>query len=343
MASGSSDTAGIDGRIGDCGLYEHGQRRAGRIPLGEAGNAARETDGFVWIGLQQPTADDLAELAEEFGLPALAVEDAVKAHQRPKVEVYGDVLFVVLKPVRYIDHDEIVEVAEIALFLGDGFVVTVRHGNSDVLRQVRQELDAGSPLLELGPTAVLYRAADLVVDAYEATIELINEDVDEIELQVFGDDEENHAERIYKLKREIAEFRRAVLPLAPAVARLYEAPVPNVAPDAAPYFRDVHDHLMRASDAIEGHDRLLFDVLQADLARLSVRQSEIGVRQNEDMRKISAWAAIGLLPTAVAGVYGMNFEHMPELRWRYGYFVVLSLVAAACFALYRMFRRNGWL
>ncbi|MBX3285808.1 MAG: magnesium and cobalt transport protein CorA, partial [Actinobacteria bacterium] len=285
MATGPANTAGIDGRIGDCGLYEHGRRRAGRIPLGEAGNAARKADdGFVWIGLQQPTADDLGELAEEFGLPALAVEDAVKAHQRPKLEVYGDVLFVVLKPVRYIDHDEIVEIAEIALFLGDGFVVTVRHGESDVLRRVRQELDAGSPLLELGPTAVLYRAADLVVDAYEQTIELMNEDVDEIELQVFGADEQNHAERIYKLKREIAEFRRAVLPLAPAVARLSEGPVPHVDPAASTYFRDVHDHLLRAADAIEGHDRLLFDVLQADLARLSVRQSEIGVRQNEDMR-----------------------------------------------------------
>jgi magnesium transporter len=343
MTSGHPPRAGIDGRIGDCGLYEHGKRRAGRIPLGEAGRAVRDTDGFVWIGLQQPTAADLAELAAEFRLPALAVEDAVKAHQRPKLEVYGDVLFVVLKPVHYIDHDEMVEVAEIALFLGDGFVVTVRHGNSDVLGRVRAEFDAGSPLLSLGPTAVLYRAADLVADGYEATIELINEDVDEIELQVFGHDEAGHAERIYKLKREIAEFRRAVLPMAHAVQRLYESPVLGIDPAASAYFRDVHDHLLRASDAIEGHDRLLSDVLQADLARLGLRQSEIAVRQNEDMRKISAWAAIGLLPTAVAGVYGMNFEHMPELRWRYSYFVVVALIVAACVALHRMFRRNGWL
>ena len=343
MTSGLPARVGIDGRIGDCGLYEHGKRRAGRIPLGEAGHAARGTEGFVWIGLQQPTEGDLAQLAEEFRLPALAVEDAVKAHQRPKLEVYGDVLFVVLKPVRYIDHDEMVEVAEIALFLGEGFVVTVRHGNSDVLGRVRAEFDAGSPLLALGPTAVLYRAADLVADGYESTIELINEDVDEIELQVFGHDEAGHAERIYKLKREIAEFRRAVLPMAHAIQRLYESPVLGIDPEASAYFRDVHDHLLRASDAIEGHDRLLSDVLQADLARLGLRHSEIAVRQNEDMRKISAWAAIGLLPTAVAGVYGMNFEHMPELGWRYGYFVVVGLIALACLALHRMFRRNGWL
>ncbi len=271
------------------------------------------------------------------------MEDAVKAHQRPKLEVYGDVVFVVLKPVRYIDHDEIVEVAEIAMFIGPNFVVTVRHGESDVLHQVRQEFDRGSALTAYGPSAVLYRAADLVVDGYEISVGRISEDVDDIELQVFGDGENGHAERIYKLKREITEFRRAVLPLADPVQRLADAKVPGIDDAATPYFRDVHDHLMRAVDAIESHDRLLTDILQADLARLGVRQSEISVRQNEDMRKISAWAAIALLPTAVAGIYGMNFRHMPELEYRYGYFLVLGFIALACALLYRSFRRNGWL
>jgi magnesium transporter len=333
----------IDRKIGDCALYEHGRRCSGRLPLSDAGDAARATSGFVWIGLQQPTAEELGEVAVEFGLPALAVEDAVQAHQRPKLEVYDDVVFTVLKPVRYVDHDEIVQVSELAIFLGQGFVVTVRHGESTVLGQVRAELDSQIELPVHGPAAVLYRAADLVVDGYEAAIESINTDVDEIEAQVFGPDDADHAERIYKLKREIAEFRRAVLPLGPPLNRLIEGTVPGVEPETGPFFRDVHDHLLRTADAIEGHDRLLSDVLQADLARVGLRQSQIAVQQNEDMRKISAWAAIALLPTAVAGIYGMNFEHMPELDWEYGYFLVVGLIVAGCFSLYWMFRRNGWL
>ena len=345
---GGPDDPGADPTvIGDCAHYRRGRRQPGRLGLHEAGEivgaAAESDDGFVWIGLQQPTEADVTAVAARFGLPELAVEDAVKAHQRPKVEVYGDVTFVVLKPVRYIDHVEIVEVDEIAMFVGATFVVTVRHGDTDILRRVRTELDDGSELLAHGPVAVLYRTADLVVDGYEDTIDLINEDVDEIEIEVFGPSEQGHAERIYKLKREIAQFRRAVLPLATPLQRLVESNVPPTDESVKPFFRDVYDHLQRSIDAIEGHDRLLSDVLQADLARLGVRQSEIAVRQNEDMRKISAWAAIGLLPTAVAGVYGMNFEHMPELRWRYGYFVVLALIATACGLLYRQFRRRGWL
>jgi magnesium transporter len=342
----------LDKVIGDCGVYEDGHRRPGRVPLEQAGDVARKTSGFVWIGLQQPSAEDIATVADEFHLPALAVEDAVKAHQRPKLEVYGDVLFVVLKPVRYVDHDEVVDVTEIAVFLGPNFVVTVRHGESDVLRRVRAELDRGdSELLRHGTTGLLYRAADLVVDGYEEALDFINEDVDEIETQVFGSaDADDHSERIYKLKREIAEFRRAVLPLATPLERLADGSVPGIDEDASHYFRDVHDHVLRAADAIEGHDRLLSDVLQADLARVSarqsqiaVRQNEIAVRQNEDMRKISAWAAIALVPTAIAGIYGMNFENMPELEWKYGYFLVVGLIATVCVVLHRLFRRNGWL
>ena len=341
----------LDEVIGDCGVYEHGRRRPGRVPLHEAHDVARSTSGFVWIGLQQPTPEEVAVVAEEFQLPPLAVEDAIKAHQRPKLESYGNVLFVVLKPARYVDHEEVVEIAEIAMFLGPNFVVTVRHGESDVLHRLRAELDAGnSELLKHGPTGLLYRAADLVVDGYEEAISSIDEDVDEIESQVFSEATDDHTERIYKLKREIAEFRRAVLPLSTALQRLTDNAVPGIAPGAAPYFRDVHDHVLRAADAIEGHDRLLTDILQADLSRVSarqseiaVRQNEIAVRQNEDMRKISAWAAIALVPTAIAGIYGMNFDHMPELHWRYGYFIALCVIATACFALYRLFRRNGWL
>ncbi len=337
------DQGAIDAVVGDYGVYGDGHRLPGRIP-DRAAAGARSSSGFVWIGLKQPSAQDIATVADEFGLPSLAVEDAVKAHQRPKLDVYDDVVFMVLKPVRYVDHEEVVEVSEIALFLGPNFVVTVRHGHSDVLRRVRSELDrAGSELVSHGPTAVLYRTADLVVDGYEEAITSITEDIDEIESQVFGADEEDHAERIYKLKREVAEFRRAALPLATSLQRLADGSIPGVDQEVAPYFRDVHDHSLRAADAIEGHDRLLSDVLQADLARVGVRQSKISVRQNEDMRRISAWAAIALAPTAIAGIYGMNFEFMPLLTWRYGYFVVLAVIVAVCLGLYRLFRRSGWL
>ncbi len=334
----------LAGVIGDCAVYERGARRPGALALEGAGAAARGTDGFVWIGLQQPTADEVAQVAAEFDLPALAVEDAVKAHQRPKLEVYGNVVFAVLKPVRYVDSNEVVEVAEVAIFIGEHFVVTVRHGDTDVLRQVRTELDSGAgDLPARGPLGVLYRAADLVVDQYEHAVEGITEDVDEIESQVFSGADADHSERIYKLKREVAEFRRAALPLAVPLEHLAEQRVLGVTDQSAPYFRDVHDHLLRATDAIEAFDRLLTDVLQANLARVGVRQNATAVRQNEDMRRISAWAAIALVPTAVAGIYGMNFDNMPELRWRYGYFAVVGIIAVTCLVLHRLFRRNGWL
>ena len=335
---------GVESVIGDCGLYEDGRRVPGRLTLPRALAASRRTHGFVWIGLQNPTEEELTTVARQFELPPLAVEDAIKAHQRPKLESYGDIVFAVLKPVRYVDRHEVVDVAEVAVFLGPGFVITVRHGESDVLRRVRAELDGDSPsLLRHGPTAVLYRAADLVVDGYEQAIACITVDIDDIESQVFDGRNEDHAERIYKLKREVAEFRRAVQPLAGPLGTLAAGTVEGVDTATGTYFRDVHDHVLRAADAIDGFDRLLTDVLQANLARVGVRQNAIAVRQNEDMRKISAWAAIALVPTAIAGIYGMNFDNMPELRWEYGYFLIIGIILTACLVLHRLFRRNGWL
>jgi magnesium transporter len=309
-------------------------------------------DGFVWVDLSHPTQAEIADVAATFDLPELAVEDAVQAHQRPKLEVYDSTLFVVLKPVVYVDREEVVDVTEVALFLGPRSVVTVRHGAVPVLDQVRAELAAGA-LPVPGPLGVLHRVADIVVDDYECALSLIDDDVDEIEVQVFADatdTSEDHSERIYKLKREIAEFRRAAGPLAAPLLRLTDGDVPGVPPAARHFFRDVHDHALRAFEMIDAHDRLLSDVLQAEFARIAARQSQIAVQQNEiamqqnqDMRKISAWAAIGLVPTAIAGIYGMNFSHMPELRWHYGYFAILGVIAAACTGLYLAFRRNGWL
>jgi magnesium transporter len=328
--------------IVSCALYRDGGN-AGPVPVTRALETAREVGGFVWIGLREPNEHEFAEIASRFELPPLAVEDAVRAHQRPKLERYGDITFVVIKPVRYVDHVEMVDVSELALFIAPHFVIAVRHGSSEVPATVRTEFDAGDELLRHGPGAVLYRAADLVVDEYTGVIDDINVDIDEIEAQVFGGDESDHAQRIYKLKREVLEFRRAVVPFATPLQRLAEEDVSGVSSDLRVYFRDVYDHLLRAADAIESYDKLLTDVLQADLAQVSVRQNQVAARQNDDVRKISAWAAIALAPTLIAGIYGMNFQHMPELGWKYGYGGAVALMAGVCGGLYALFRRNGWL
>jgi magnesium transporter len=257
--------------------------------------------------------------------------------------VHGNIVLVVLKPVHYVDSYEVVEVTELALFLGPGFLVTVRHGDNDVLDQVRQEFETGSEHPEFGVAEVLYQVAARVVDGYQEAIDFIYDDVDDIEEQVFGGGDQDRSERIYGLKREVADFRRAVAPLSRTLELLAAGRSRVLASDAAPYFRGVHDHLLRAADNVEAIDRLLSDVLQANTAQVSVRQSQIALRQNEDMRRISAWAAIALVPTAVAGIYGMNFDHMPELRWQYGYPLVVGVIVTICVSLYFNFRARHWL
>src|SRR5690606_3767413 len=276
-------------------------------------------------------------VAREFGLHPLAVEDALKAHQRPKLEVYDDSLFVVLKPVDYEPESDTVSSGEVMVFLGDGFVVTVRHGES-------APLAAGRELLGTGPTAVLYGVADAAVDHYlEVAAELQN-DLEELETEVFdpeGEGSKNTASRIYTFKRQILEFRRATGPLTMPMTRLagigtFGAGVPFVSDRARPFFRDVQDHLTRVNDSVEGLDRLVSDILSAHLAQMSVRQ-------NDDMRKISAWAAMAVVPTMIAGIYGMNFEHMPELSWPGAYPALIALMVVLEVLLYRMFKRRGWM
>jgi magnesium transporter len=332
---------GRDGAI-RCARYVDGKRVDADLAL-DGAFAACKSEGFVWIECTEPTRGDLAAVAAEFQLPELAVADAVAAHQRPKLEVHGEILLVVLKPVHYVDSDEVVEVTELAMFLGPGFLVTVRHGETKVLDAVRRRFDRGSEHPELGVAEVLYRVADRVVEGYQTAIDFIYDDVDDIEAQVFGGVGDDRAERIYYLKREVAEFRRAVTPLSRTLEQLAEREVTLLPAEAAPYFHGVHDHLLRAADNVEAIDRLLSDVLQANAAQVTVRQSHIALKQNEDMRRISAWAAIGLVPTGVAGIYGMNFEHLPELEWQYGYPMALGVIGGLCFGLYRTFVRYHWL
>jgi magnesium transporter len=323
--------------IVDCAVYEGGARREGRLPLEHAHEASRRTpDGFVWIGLDSPDADELAAVSEQFGLHPLAVEDAVHAHQRAKVEVYGGTVFVAIKAARYVDSEEVVELTELMLFLGDRFVVTVRHGESRIFADVRATIQDRPGQLGCGPVGVLHAVLDSVVDDYGAALRGLDGDIDEIEQQVFSVAGVNHAERIYKLKREVLAFRQAVVPLADPLEALLAGRVPHLGPVPLEYFRDVHDHVLRVGERIESVSALLDSALSANLA-------QVGVRQNEDMRKISAWVAIAGVSTLIAGVYGMNFDHMPELGWAFGYPFAIALMVVSSLVLFRMFRQRGWL
>jgi magnesium transporter len=330
--------------IVDCAIYTHGRRTEGPEDLSDALAEARAAGGFVWIGLHEPSAKEFDLVTEEFGLHPLAVEDALKAHQRPKLEIYDDSLFLVLKPVVYEAESDRVSTGEVMIFLGDCFVVTVRHGEGSPLGAVRTRLEHEPELLGKGPTAVLYAISDAVVDHYLDVATELQTDLEELEAEVFSPDgggSRHTASRIYTFKRQVLEFRRATGPLTLPVSRLagtgpYGGTVPFVNDKARPFFRDVGDHLARVNESVEGLDRLVSDVLSAHLAQMSVRQ-------NDDMRKISAWAAMAAVPTMIAGIYGMNFDHMPELHWRVSYPAVILLMAALEVLLYRLLKHRGWL
>ena len=328
----------------NCVTYRDGVRVPGGGDLVDTVERVRKSgDGFVWLGLHEPTDDEFAGIAELFDLHPLAVEDAVEAQQRPKMERYGDTLFAVFKTVCYVEHEqltatsEVVNTGEIMVFVGEDFVITVRHGMHGSLGPLREGLEADPRQLAKGPAAVLHAIADHVVDDYLNVTDAVQADIDQVETDVFA---ENGARadpgRIYQMKRELLELKRAVVPLGRPIEDLATRPIRVVDPEIQAYFRDVLDHLMRAKEQIAAFDELLNSILQAHLAQVTVAQ-------NEDMRKITAWAAVIAVPTMVCGVYGMNFDNMPELHWRFGYPLVIVLISAACLALYRGFRRNGWL
>ncbi|MFB7107873.1 magnesium and cobalt transport protein CorA [Streptomyces sp. NPDC056190] len=335
--------------IVDCAVYRDGSRIPTDRPLTpqEAMRQVRRDGGFVWIGLHEPNEAEFAGIAGEFGLHPLAVEDAVTAHQRPKLERYDDTLFTVFKTIHYVDHDEltanseIVETGEVMCFTGRDFFITVRHGGQGSLRALRHRLQDDPELLAKGPSAVLHAIADHVVDGYMAVADALQEDVDEVETEVFspgrgGTPRGTDAGRIYQLKREVLAFKRAVSPLLRPMQLLSERPMRLIDPDIQKYFRDVADHVARVQEQVIGFDELLNSILQANLAQASVAQ-------NEDMRKITAWAAIIAVPTMVCGVYGMNFKYMPELHLKYGYPLIVAVTAAICLGIHRTLKRNGWL
>jgi magnesium transporter len=326
--------------IVDCAVYRDGNRISGAGDPKDVDAALGAVEGpgdFVWIGLYRPTEDEMDEVAKKLNLHPLAVEDAVQAHQRPKLERYDDdLLFMVLKTLWYVDARDDVETGEIAVFVGENYVVTVRHGEGGELKETRGRLEENAEVLGHGPFAVLWAVCDSVVDNYERVASELENDVDEIELAVFATTRGDHSQRIFHLKREVLEFRRAVMPLREPLLRFAQKQVPDMPPAAAPFFRDVADHAIRVHEQVESLDNLLSSAHDAHMARISVQQ-------NDDMRKISAWVAIAAVPTAIAGIYGMNFDHMPELRWQFGYPMALGLMAIGCVTLYRLFKKSGWL
>jgi magnesium transporter len=322
--------------IVDCAIYEEGKRRDGHVELAHAYDVRHQPGKFVWIGLYEPTEDEFDSLKREFNLHPLAVEDAIHAHQRPKLEVYDDMVFLVLKTARYVDPTEVIQLGELLVFLGDDYVITVRHGEASSLAPVREALEGDPEHMRKGPGAVLHAILDRVVDDYQPAIEGLENDIEEVEEQLFTGERTNPTERIYRLQREVLQFRKATAPLVDPIAKLAAGHYELIHPEIRDYFRDVNDHLIRARDQLDAMRDLLSGSLQANLA-------QVGVRQNEDMRRISAWVAIIAVPTAIAGIYGMNFEHMPELKWELGYPGAVLAMLVICSVLYRYFKRVGWL
>ena len=322
--------------IVDCAIYEDGRRRDGSVDLHDAYGACRRDGKFAWIGLYEPTEEEFDSLRREFDLHPLAVEDAIHAHQRPKLEVFEDTVFIVLKTARYVDSEEVVQFGEILIFLGKDYILTVRHGEASALKQVRESLESDPELLKHGPGAVLHAIVDRVVDDYAPALEGLGVDIDEVENEVFSPGRSNPAQRIYRLKREVLEFNRAAAPLVEPIDRLAKGHYEVVHPEVRAYFRDVNDHLIRVHEQLESYRDLRTSILHANLAQITVRQ-------NDDVRRISAIVAIVAVPTLIAGIYGMNFEHMPELGWTFGYPLVLVVMLTLCTLLYRFFRRAGWL
>jgi len=328
---------GHDGRvIVDVAAYRQGRREEAGDLAAALASCRAQAGAFVWVGLQDPDAAEFAGVSAVLGLPRLAVQDAVEGHQRPKVERYGEVVFCVLKTLEYYEDTSTVETGEVMAFVGEHFVVTVRRGGVGSLSEVRAALQEDARRLALGPRGVMHAVMEHVVQQYTRIDGELEQDVEEVEEQVFSPARSSDAQRIYSLKREVLEVRRAAAPLVAPLKQLADRDGSDPDDHALFVLRDVLDDLVRTVEHVESYDRLLTDVLSAHLAQVSVRQ-------NDDMRKISAWAAMFAVPTLIAGVYGMNFEHMPELGWHYGYPLCLLLMALACLGLYRTFKRSGWL
>ncbi|MFC8096372.1 magnesium and cobalt transport protein CorA [Streptomyces sp. NPDC057301] len=345
--SDSSEVASVVQAV----LYRDGVRVSAPATLAETYRELREqSSGMAWIGLARPTEAELLSLAAEFDLHPLAVEDAMEAHQRPKLERYGETLFVVLRAARYLDAPEEVDFGELHVFVGPDFVITVRHGAAPDLSAVRQRMEETPELLKLGPEAVLYAILDAVVDGYEPVVVGVQNDIDEIETEVFRGDPEV-SRRIYELSREMVEFQRATRPLVGMLHALMAGfSKYGTDEELQRYLRDVADHVTHTSERVDGFRQALTEILTVNTTLVTQQQNaemralaEAGFEQNEEIKKISSWAAILFAPTLVGTIYGMNFDHMPELHWVFGYPFAIALMGVVCTSLYVIFKRRDWL
>jgi magnesium transporter len=327
--------------IVDAAIYKDGHRTPGTFELEGARQQVYAPDSFAWIGLYQPTPDEFEKVREEFNLHPLAVEDAIKAHQRPKLETYEDTLFVVLKPARYVDPVEVIEFGEILLFVASDFVVAVRHGEASALVEVRHQLENHPQELELGPGAVLHGVVDRVVDDYAAVLDGLEGDIGELEAQVFSNDQAP-TERIYKLKREVLQFHQATQPLLGPLERLAQGGFAALSSKLQDPFRNTHDHLLRVVERISAYRELLTSILEANLIQVTVRQNDDMRRQNEIVKKVSSWAAIIAVPALITGYYGMNVPY-PGSGNQTGVLVSTALIMILSGGLYLVFRHRDWL
>ncbi|WP_203453787.1 magnesium/cobalt transporter CorA [Jiangella aurantiaca] len=326
----------VGASVVNSGVYRDGRRTESPATLAEALRSLPDESSMAWIGLYRPSDEELLAVADQFDLHELAVEDAIVAHQRPKLERYGDTLFVVLRAARYLDDVERVEFGEVHVFIGPGFVLTVRHSESPDLAAVRRRMEGDPDLLALGPEAVLYAILDAVVDGYAPVVAGLQNDIDEIQAQVF-DGDPKVSRRIYELSREVTGFQLATRPLLDMLKAL-EAGFTTYATseELRRYLRDVRDHATIVAERVDNFEALLSKIL-------TVNATLVTQAQNEELKKISAWAAILFAPTLIGTVYGMNFDHMPELHWLLGYPFALTLMALTCVVLYLSFKRRGWL
>ena len=319
-----------------CVAYAEG-RRVRDVEIPDISEALKQPGVFVWIGLHDPSPELLREIQQEFGLHDLAVEDAQAAHQRPKLEQYGDSIFVVLRPAILSLDQKRLELGETHLFVGPRYIVSIRHGDTPGYAAVRTHCESTSALLAKGPGFVLYAVMDFVVDHYFPVLDTLGDQLESLEDEIFSETfDRNTVQRIYDLKRNLVEIKRAVSPLVDISNRLIRFDLPLIPEDTRPYFRDVYDHAIRINEHVDTLRELLTGALEAHL-------SLTAVAQNDAMKKLAAWAAIIAVPTMVAGVYGMNFKFMPEIEWRYGYPVVMACMVVVCGILYRRFKRSGWL
>jgi len=321
--------------IVNCALYKEGRRTA-NIQLKNAGDILKQTEGFVWIGLHEPQEETLQLVQQEFGLHDLAIEDAHGAHQRPKLEIYGNSVFIVLRTAQ-INKEHHIEFGETHFFLGNNFIITVRHGSSISYADVRTRCENTPHLLGKGQGFALYAVMDSIVDQYFPVVNVLEEDLEKVEHKIFKERPSRETtEYIYHLKHELLEVKRAVFPLVEICNRLMRFDFNYIAEDTRPYFRDIYDHAMRINEMVDNSRELLNTALEANFSLISISQSEVS-------KKFAGWAAIIGVPTMVAGIYGMNFSDMPELHWRYGYPVILTATIGLCVVLYLLFRRSGWL